>query len=658
VPNGWSQAPPWPLGLNITEPLPSGNYYPEPYLMGTAPPGTPPDFYLDDPLNPSSPGTLPDVPLETNSDPANRGRPIADQQMTATGTYLDCSAVWLQRLADPTLPYNPPPPDPNFNPMLPVNPYLTVDWMTVDVTVFSGEEDTSRQTNMGQPIDPDDPDPRNAQPMFLRSRQRGLPQGSYPVASPNNPQANPWPPLTHNGNPFPRTPLPAVTTGAPYFNVQLSNNLTPTPGMYDPGMDRHTLGYLNEPVEQLAAAVNPGTFGQYPGEPAYPFPWLTWNNRPFTSPMELLLVPASTPGRIYAEFSVLNTGPTPGSQVESMLTSPPGGNAANATVNPFDPAHPNTWRSPFLHLLNFFHSTTIPNPPPNPLQLPSALLFRLLEYVEVPSPYQGAERWYNPRAFENDATGQYYPPFSKLSRFRDPGRVNLNTIFDPRVWDALVARFPGLSEQDSLKPNFFTQHVALSRQGYTGSGLYGMDANYPTRFANPFRPADSADLMPNVPSGAGSMRKTNPVAATLLRPDPQDPTKPLFQVAKDDSRWYDPLGPGSSPGPPNPNAGIYQDIHRNPYFRYLPLQKLGNLVTTQSNCFAVWITIGYFEVEPVPVDPAHPDGYTLGQEVGADSGEITRHRAFFIIDRSVPVGFLPGSRLNTDDCVLVRRLIE
>ena len=47
-----------------------------------------------------------------------------------------------------------------------------------------------------------------------------------------------------------------------------------------------------------------------------------------------------------------------------------------------------------------------------------------------------------------------------------------------------------------------------------------------------------------------------------------------------------------------------------------------------------------------------------GQEIGIDTGNVTRHRGFFIIDRSVPVGFVPGSRLNTDDCVLVRRLIE
>jgi hypothetical protein len=90
--------------------------------------------------------------------------------------------------------------------------------------------------------------------------------------------------------------------------------------------------------------------------------------------------------------------------------------------------------------------------------------------------------------------------------------------------------------------------------------------------------------------------------------------------------------------------------------------------STTSNVFAVWMTIGYFEVEdhldtstspPTKIiDAAHPEGVRIGQEVGADAGEITRHRAFYIIDRSVPVGYAPGQKLNTDDCILLRRLFE
>ena len=93
-----------------------------------------------------------------------------------------------------------------------------------------------------------------------------------------------------------------------------------------------------------------------------------------------------------------------------------------------------------------------------------------------------------------------------------------------------------------------------------------------------------------------------------------------------------------------------------------PLTSAKRLVSShvlRSNCFAVWMTVGYFEVEPYnTVDAAHPDGYALGQEIGADSGEIMRHRSFYIIDRSVPVAFEPGKKHNTDNCVLLRRYIE
>jgi hypothetical protein len=79
------------------------------------------------------------------------------------------------------------------------------------------------------------------------------------------------------------------------------------------------------------------------------------------------------------------------------------------------------------------------------------------------------------------------------------------------------------------------------------------------------------------------------------------------------------------------------------------MSRLSNLTTTHSNVFAVWVTIGYFEW-------TEEDG--LIQEHKASSGENSRHRSFFIIDRSIPVGYLPGQDFNVTDTILLRRYLE
>jgi len=77
--------------------------------------------------------------------------------------------------------------------------------------------------------------------------------------------------------------------------------------------------------------------------------------------------------------------------------------------------------------------------------------------------------------------------------------------------------------------------------------------------------------------------------------------------------------------------------------------RLSNLVTDQSNVFAVWITVGLFEYDPV-------NGF--GREYVNIAGDAERERAFFVIDRTVPVGFIPGEDLNTDQTILLRRIIN
>ena len=100
----------------------------------------------------------------------------------------------------------------------------------------------------------------------------------------------------------------------------------------------------------------------------------------------------------------------------------------------------------------------------------------------------------------------------------------------------------------------------------------------------------------------------------------------------------------------------YGDTDRGAYFRYDMRQRLGNLVTTRSSVFAVWITVGYFEVD---ADGAlRVDSSNSGVEWGRGTGDSVRNRGFFLVDRSIPVAFEPGKNHNVDRAVLVKSLIE
>jgi len=321
-----------------------------------------------------------------------------------------------------------------------------------------------------------------------------------------------------------------------------------------------------------------------------------------------MLVPSSSPARLTYEF-------TPRARALNPYRS--------EELSPFDLGARNASEGPFSHLLNFFHSqasTSTPNE--------AAHFYRILDLVHVPSHFTGTERWYNPRSARNDgATTSMRPPYNKLSRLRAPGRVNINTTFDPLVWRAVCSGFPPMDS------NAFWDKVAKSREGYDGQPA----TNFPTRFANPFRAALSADLMP--------LAQLQPLGAeaTLLRSDPDDHDRPLFVV-----------DPATHPEVLEPR----RNQRRNAYFHYQGLQRLGNLLTTHSNVFAVWITVGYFEVETRSIDSQHPTGYQLSQEVGLDTGDVERHRSFFIIDRSIPVAYEPGKNHNVDRAILLRRFIE
>jgi hypothetical protein len=226
-------------------------------------------------------------------------------------------------------------------------------------------------------------------------------------------------------------------------------------------------------------------------------------------------------------------------------------------------------------------------------------------------------------------------PFNRIPTYREPGRINLNTIFSEYVFYGLMNYYPGMSDQAAW------QKFWQSRRGYgLGGNAWDMDPNVPTFFARPFRSFGGADLaLPN-------MQPAREIDVTLLRSDPTDLATPLFRRGM------------NTPRPNDESTNPIDDTIRNPYFRYEGLQRLGNLVTTHSNVFAVWITVGYFEVTQGAVDQAHPDGYRLGQELGSDTGDISRHRGFYIFDRSIGVSFRRGADMDVENAIVLKRFIE
>ena len=180
--------------------------------------------------------------------------------------------------------------------------------------------------------------------------------------------------------------------------------------------------------------------------------------------------------------------------------------------------------------------------------------------------------------------------------------------------------------------------------------LDGSSSGTPTYFGNPFRSFDAGELVAKDPNRGALQMQRPGVECTMFRSDAVDPasspsSRPLFERTHT-------LVPSDN----------HRNTDRNPYFRYSSLQRLGNLTTTRSNVYAIWVTVGYFEAvrKNVPAGEgyAFPDRYMLGKEIGSDTGEVKRHRAFYVVDRTIPVAFEPGVNHNVDDCIILRRRIE
>ena len=533
----------------------------------------------------------------------------------------------LQRLANPTIIWNPMPGEPGHNTNLPVNPYMTVDRSTASLTSFNGLLDYVDYAGMATATSRNEPTVPDSNLNF-RSHQRGDSgldlANEYSTGMFPNPSARVlW---RRDAGSWGTGPVP-----------QRNHPEIDGPGMVRPGPAHRfghemiqTLGYLNHGYHPFFNTSTGSPSTAYRGAPSFqpmieqpsgdqvpaapPFPWLAWHNRPYANPLEIMQVPWTSSAQLMTRFDVRRT----------VTPTEPYALGLNDRIN----------GRRFPHLLPFFQSV-------NDGSELATHLYRVFDLIETPSPFTGTKTWVNPNRASYNTLGTDFlrPPFNHVSQFRAPGQVNLNTIFGGTVWSGINKTFP---YHDTTA---FVTAVNRSRQGYSGA-TPAVNSAFPTLFANPFRSASSAHLAPNVPG----LRKDNvtdtsatnaPIQATMLRSLPGTTNQPLFKYQ-------------------NIVGHEYHNSDRNPVFRYHGLQRLSNLTTSKSNVFATWITMGYFEVVPSKygATSAHPDGYVLGSEVGMNTGEVKRHRAFYVLDRSVPVAFEPGENHNVDRAILLRRYIE
>jgi hypothetical protein len=367
-------------------------------------------------------------------------------------------------------------------------------------------------------------------------------------------------------------------------------------------------------------------------------------------------VPASTPGRFGVEFVDRKTTSTTNYLLEANLWSTPPN--PGPPVIPGIPANIDTLPGSlgsnvrFGHLLNFQHAhgswwqqwyTDRYDPSATPPVIPpfvSLDLANFLNFVNVPSRFVGTRDWYN-------AGNKFY----SYSRFREPGKVNLNTL--------TAAGFAALLENRTYDIPTGSSAADAYEAFDVSRGAYDKIFGNFMPFGRPFRGSSATLLNVDAPYESS-------VDATLMQ----------SERIKDET---DSLDFGLDTG--KPAFAPMMNASPNSYMALEGIQRLSDMTTTRSNVFAIWLTLGYFEVEKLPTtgtftptlgisydlanpddknrfDAIYPDGYMLKKEVGLETGEIKRHRAFYIIDRSIPFGYRRGQKLNSEDAIVLKRFIE
>ena len=104
-------------------------------------------------------------------------------------------------------------------------------------------------------------------------------------------------------------------------------------------------------------------------------------------------------------------------------------------------------------------------------------------------------------------------------------------------------------------------------------------------------------------------------------------------------------------------------MREHPYWRSEQMQRLMNLTTPRTHQFAVWLTIGFFEVKRqgdlgmLAYNPTLAFDI-LGPEIGSANGKSTRYRGFYLVDRLRLTGFNPSSPTGFRQSLVYKQRIQ
>jgi hypothetical protein len=209
-----------------------------------------------------------------------------------------------------------------------------------------------------------------------------------------------------------------------------------------------------------------------------------------------------------------------------------------------------------------------------------------------------------------------------VSDGRIPGKVNINTL-DARTVPNEVFRalgdaepgntfYGGAAAPDSFVDLLFQQIMVQRTPGYMApNGLIG----------------------PGPTGGFGAGQNDSPFWGMAMGRDPGSTQYPLPPGGQDGTGIGKTLLSAIGGDLANPTGAIrlfaVDQGNSPPYQQLELLDKLYNSVTTRSNVYAVWLTVGFFQVLDDTTIPMK-----LGPEVNQAQGTNIRHHMFAIVDRT------------------------